>query len=224
MKTYKNWTKAGTQAEQEMEDGHIKEWKNTINALQSEDLSNYSILDFGCNQGAFLRHLHEKYPFNKATGIDLSEGAIEIAKSRKANLPIEYYTVSEFANKNEKFDVVISNSVIFFIPDLQQHAQQIKEYLNKDGVYYFSFCDFIKSQNIASLKQRINEWAETPLVIHSIDEIVKVFSEEGFEVEIKRMQPRNFITLKHDDQWNRNANDRLELYYRNRYIFRMVKQ
>lgn len=221
---YKNWTKGGTQAEQDMEDGHIKEWHNTINHLLSDDLKDYSILDFGCNQGAFLRYLHEKYPFKKATGIDLSVGAIEVATSRKGNLPIDYYVAEEFKDKNEKFDVVISNSVVFFIPDLQQHAQEIKEFLNEKGVYYFTYCDFIKSQNVAALKERINNWAETPLIIHSLDEISKIFSEEGFEVEIRRIQPKDFITLKYDDEWNRNAEDRLELYYKNRYIFRMIKQ
>lgn len=224
MKTYKNWTKAGTQAEQEMEDGHLNEWTNVIASLNSEDFNNYSILDFGCNQGAFLRLLNEKHPFTKATGIDLSSGAIEIANSRKQNLPIDYYTTEEFKNKNEKFDVTISNSVLFFIENLQQHAKEIHGYLNDNGVYYINFCDFIKSPNIALIKDKINKWAETPLIIHSLDEIVKVFSEEGFKVQLKRLSPTHFIPLKYGDEWYTNVDERLDLQYNNRYLFRMVKQ
>lgn len=224
MKTYKNWTKAGTQAEQDMEDSHLNEWKNVIESLDSKDFNNYSILDFGCNQGAFLKHLYEKYPFKTATGIDLSSGAIEIANSRKQNLPISYYTTQEFKTKNEKFDIAISNSVLFFIENLRQHAKEIYSYLNNKGVYYINFCDFIKSLNIATIKDKINDWAETPLIIHSLDEITKIFSEEGFDVQVKRLKPNHFISLKYKDEWYSNVDEKLELHYNNRYLFRMSKQ
>ncbi|MBS9774763.1 MAG: class I SAM-dependent methyltransferase [Tenacibaculum sp.] len=224
MKTYKNWTKEGSQAEQEMEDGHIKEWRNIINELQPDDFVNYSILDFGCNQGAFLKHLYKDYPFNKAVGIDLSCEAIKTANSRKENFPINYYTTEEFRNNDEKFDIVISNSVLFFIKDLAEHAKQIKSYLKDKGIYYINFCDFMKSSNIASIKEKIDSWAETPLVLHSLDEIVKVFSEEGFDVEVKRLRPSHFIPLKYNDEWYVNVSERLQINYENRYLFRIVKQ
>lgn len=224
MKIYKNWTKGGAQPEQDMEDGHLNEWKNVISELQGGDFESYSVLDFGCNQGAFLKHLYNKYPFKKGVGIDLSLGAIEVANKRKQNLPVSYYTTEDFKDSTEKFDIVISNSVLFFIEDLKQHAKEIGEYLNEEGVYYINFCDFIKSANIASIKEKIDSWAETPLILHSLDEIVKVFSEEGFEVQVKRLRTNDFISLKYSDEWYSSVDEKLELYYRNRYLFRIVKK
>lgn len=223
MKTYKTWTKDGLKSEQEMEDGHIKSWKDTISELYKDDFfDGYSILDFGCNQGGFLKHLYEIYPFKNALGLDIASDAIKIANERKQNLPIEYLCTNKLKNF-KPFDVVISTSVLFFIEDLRQHAKEIYNYLNEKGVYYISFSDFVSRPSLTKAKEEINRIAETPLVLHTLDDILKTFSEEGFEVQIKRAKPSYFIPLTSNDAWSLNVSEKMEQSYKHRYLFRMIK-
>lgn len=224
MKTYKTWTKDGLKSEQEMEDEHLESWKDTINQLNNDDFSKgYSILDFGCNQGGFLRLLNKKHPFKNALGIDIASDAIKIANERKGNLPVEYLCAGNLKNINNKFDVAISTSVLFFIEDLQQHANEMYNSLTDKAAYYISFSDFAKSPSLAKIKEEIDKIAETPLVVHTLDDIVKAFSEQGFRVQIKRTQPTYFTHLSPNDSWASNAFERIERSYKHRYLFRMVK-
>lgn len=225
MKRYKTWTKEGFNSEQEMEDEHLESWISTIEQLNIKDFSkDYSILDFGCNQGGFLRLLHKKHPFKNGVGIDIASDSIEVANQRKANLPLEYICTDTASNLNQTFDVAISTSVIFFIDDLNKHAKDIFNSLNKKGVYYISFSDFGKSPSLTKIKQEIIRISETPLVVHTLDDIVKAFSEEGFEVEVKRTQPDYFTSLKPNESWSSSAFEKIEHTYKNRYLFRMIKQ
>ncbi|MFT2603543.1 SAM-dependent methyltransferase, partial [Escherichia coli] len=58
-------------AENAMADGHAPIWRHLIGLVPEQDLSTRTVLDFGCNQGGFLRHLHALRPFRKALGIDI---------------------------------------------------------------------------------------------------------------------------------------------------------
>lgn len=223
----KNWTKEGLQAEQKMEELHTKTWRATINefGLYPDDFKDYSVLDFGCSQGAFLKHLYQRFPFKKGVGIDLASEPIEVANRRKDNLPLTYYTTEDFKAYTGKFDVVISNYVIFWIRDLVAHAKEINEILNDEGVYYFTFCDFMRSNEntIAHLKEGLDNWAETPLILHSLDEVVKTFSEADFDVEIKRLFNNNFMPLEYKNKWYSNIYAKISLQYEHTYLFRVEK-
>ncbi|MFX9073378.1 hypothetical protein ABTN28_19105, partial [Acinetobacter baumannii] len=44
-------------AENAMADGHAPIWRHLIGLVPEQDLSTRTVLDFGCNQGGFLRHM-----------------------------------------------------------------------------------------------------------------------------------------------------------------------
>lgn len=81
-------------AENRMSDGHAPIWRHLIDVMVERDLSEKSVLDFGCNQGGLLRHLHAIRPFRKALGVDIAEQSIARAEALKGNLPIPVsYTI-----------------------------------------------------------------------------------------------------------------------------------
>jgi predicted rRNA methylase YqxC with S4 and FtsJ domains len=43
------------------------------------DLSDRAILDFGCNQGGFLRFLYSQRPFKRGVGVDLARALLAAA-------------------------------------------------------------------------------------------------------------------------------------------------
>ncbi len=55
-------------AEDAMADGHAPIWRHLIGLVPEIDLSGRAVLDFGCNQGGFLRHLHALRPFTGRWG------------------------------------------------------------------------------------------------------------------------------------------------------------
>lgn len=75
-KTISTWY-VDPDAEDRMSDGHAPIWRHLIDLIVERDLSEKSVLDFGCNQGGLLRHLYAIRPFRKALGIDIAEQSIE---------------------------------------------------------------------------------------------------------------------------------------------------
>jgi 2-polyprenyl-3-methyl-5-hydroxy-6-metoxy-1,4-benzoquinol methylase len=61
--------------------GHSRYWRHFISSVPEIDLSEKSVLDFGCNQGGFLRLLHAMRPFRRGLGIYIASNSIAVAKS-----------------------------------------------------------------------------------------------------------------------------------------------
>jgi hypothetical protein len=55
---YEVWWREGVHGEQCMEDSHQAFWHKVIEMIVETDLRTATILDFGCNQGGFLRLLY----------------------------------------------------------------------------------------------------------------------------------------------------------------------
>jgi len=61
-----------------------------IDVSVSHDLHDSTILDYGCNQGGFLRMLYDRNPFRGAVGIDIARESVARADLLKGHRPIEY--------------------------------------------------------------------------------------------------------------------------------------
>jgi 2-polyprenyl-3-methyl-5-hydroxy-6-metoxy-1,4-benzoquinol methylase len=99
---YEVWWQEGDQS---MEDTHLPHWKRVLKFIPEQDLRDCSVLDFGCNQGGFLRLLYEQRPFKEAIGTDLARRSVELANSRKGDLPIQYVLTSCPEQFERRFDL-----------------------------------------------------------------------------------------------------------------------
>lgn len=86
--------------------------------VNSEQMKNMSVLDFGCGSGASTMVLSRMLPFTQITGVELEEDLLEIAKLRsvhyKAQHRIEFHLSPDGENLPENigsFDYVILNAV-----------------------------------------------------------------------------------------------------------------
>ena len=77
--------------------------------LESLRLADPEILDFGCGTGWFTAELSR---LGRATGIDLSEGAIAQAKATYPHIPFIAANLFETSFPAERFDVVVSQEVL----------------------------------------------------------------------------------------------------------------
>ncbi|MCG7407004.1 class I SAM-dependent methyltransferase [Paenibacillus sp. ACRRX] len=216
---YKVWWQEGDQS---MEDTHIPHWKRVLKFIPEEDLRSCSVLDFGCNQGGFLRLLYEERPYKEAIGTDLASESIAIANSRKNQLPIRYVLTSNPEQFEHRFDIAFSLAVLYLLPDLEAHARQIKKALKPGGVYYATYADYPSNPSFLRIKEKINTNSAIPMQEYSLDEIAGAFFKEGFKVSIRRMLPVDFVELAQASVWYECVADHLKYAYEQAYIFRLI--
>jgi len=96
--------------------------------------SNLKLLDIGCAYGSFLKAAKENFSI---TGTDISEHAIEVAKSRLPNAEIYTSAVADIP-LNNKFNVVTCFDILEHVPELDQALAHIQNLLEENGVLVLS--------------------------------------------------------------------------------------
>ncbi len=212
------------EAENNMEISHQPFWEKVLHHYKEKDLSDKRVLDFGCNQGGYLRYIYSQRAFKYGVGVDLAKKSVEKANDNKGELPIEYFVCDDVTKLGKKFDIALSTSVLYLIEDLPLHAKQIYEVLEIGGVYYASYSDYNGNPNLPDMYNQINFYASVKMQIYSLDYIAKVFAEAGFKVQIIRMKPIDFITIDVNDEWHKRVSERMMFEYEQSYLFRFIKQ
>ena len=97
----------------------INDWKDkrhdTMLTMLSElRLDHSKLLDLGCGPGRYTEKLTR---FGQVTGIDLSEQAINVARSRYPGITFVAGSLYELPLPREYFDVVVSQEVIDHVED-----------------------------------------------------------------------------------------------------------
>jgi len=220
---YDYWWEDPQGGEDAMEIQHRQHWGKTLHYIKEKDLTDTKVLDFGCNQGGFLRFLYAQRPFKEAIGVDLATKSIEVAEKRKGDLPVHYKNTSRPDKLGVLFDIAFSISVLYLIEDLDEHAQIINRCLNMGGVYYTTYTDYNGNPNLPDMFKAINRGANLQMQLHSLDEIAKAFWKSGFRVELQRLRPQDYIQLNQNDSWHARIQEKMSYEYEQGYIFRMTK-
>jgi SAM-dependent methyltransferase len=186
------------------------------------DLRTSTLLDFGCNQGGFLRFLYERRPFASAVGVDLARKSVEVARARVGGLPITYLATSTLEPSLGRFDIAVSSAVIYLIDDLAAHAREIKQVLKPEGVYYATYSDYGGNPSLPSMREQINRHGAVKMQEHALDDIALAFQGEGFTVEMRRLLPEGFIPVRLPDRFFRRLGDRMLYEYQQAYVFRFT--
>ena len=121
MNLIESWSKLKSE-EDVMNDHHAPFWRSMIQQMSEKDLHTASVLDFGCNQGGFLRTLYRIKPFRRGLGVDLAIRSLEIADGLKGDMPLQYTTPEILADMEENIDIAFSHDVIYLLDDLKEHA------------------------------------------------------------------------------------------------------
>ena len=64
--------------EEAMGAAHTPIWRHMIDVSVSDDLRDATVLDYGCNQGGFLRMLYDRHPFRAGVGLDIARAAEDV--------------------------------------------------------------------------------------------------------------------------------------------------
>jgi len=114
---------------------HLNEWsirrgEVILRYLQSLNIENPRILDFGCGTG-WLSEMLAK--FGPVTGVDLAESAIATARARCPQGTFFAGDIFKMSLPTEHFDVVVSQEVIAHVPDQVAYIERAADVLKPGG-------------------------------------------------------------------------------------------
>lgn len=98
-----------------------------------------SFLDVGCNTGFAVEAA--RLLGCEATGIDLSDEAIDIAKKSYENCHFFNVTIEEFAKTDKQYDIISCAEVIEHVTDAHSFLNTVQSLLKTGGVLYLTTPD-----------------------------------------------------------------------------------
>ena len=203
-----------------MTDEHAWIWREMIRCIPQTDLSQHRVLDIGCNQGGFLRLLHDTRPFAAGVGVDLARDRIALANAAKGDRPLDYIATQTLADAGEGFDLAFSHEVIYLIEDLDDHARQVMSALAPGGHYDAVTCCHADNPLWPRWRDKINAFSNIDVPSHSVAQIAQAFRNAGFDVAISRFLASTAIPDEGPSDYFPTELDRLDIYCTWKLCFR----
>ncbi|NDH63351.1 MAG: class I SAM-dependent methyltransferase [Alphaproteobacteria bacterium] len=208
--------------EEAMGAAHAPIWRHMIDVSVSDDLRDATVLDYGCNQGGFLRMLYDRHPFRAGVGLDIARESVARAELLKRQRPIEYRAGSIAADLGHSFDFAFSHEVLYLLPDLSVHAADMKEALRPGGTYVAAVGCHTDSAVWPKWRKLIAETSSIPVYDHSLDRVAKAFSDAGFTVSVRPLALDAFMPVTVGSEYFPKIVDQLRYYSQDKVLFRFV--
>ncbi len=206
-----------------MADIHTPYWQHFIEVLPEKDLTDRTVLDFGCNRGGFLRLLYDTRPFRQGLGLDIASQSIAEAKKAAGDRPLSYHVDSDPARMGIEFDLAFSYEVIYLLPNLGEHARQIGASLHMGGIYYAVTGCHTESPLWNRRKEVIAASSNTPVQSYSADDYINAFAENGFAVTLRKFGFCGFVPPPVNRKFHPGIMDALTYNDNEKILFRFEK-
>ena len=220
--TIATWNRS--QAEEDaMGAAHAPIWRRMMDVSVADDMADKTVLDFGCNQGGFLRFLYDHHPFKSGLGIDIARESVGRAELLKGHRPIEYKVSPSAAAMGRVFDLAFSHEVLYLLPDLGGHARDIKAALRPGGVYIAAIGCHKDSALWPRWRQLIGDTSSIAVQDHSLEDVAGAFTEAGFSVSVRPLALDAFMPVTMGSAYFPRIVDQLNYYTTDKVLFRFVR-
>ncbi len=139
-----------------------------------------SFLDLGCNTG-FAVEAARKLGF-EATGYDLSEEAIKLARETYGNCTFNYGTAIDVASKGVSYDAVLCAEMVEHLTELSTFAKALSSLVKPSGILYLTTPDAGRYSNPTELIAWKEVCPPEHLIYFGRQQIKRFLEEAGFEV------------------------------------------
>ena len=220
--TVKTWH-LDPEAENAMGQGHAPIWRHMIGLVPEQDLTGRTVLDFGCNQGGFLRLLYAMRPFARGLGLDITTDSIARANALKGDLPLQYEVIGDLAPWEDAFDLAFSHEALYLLPDLDQHAATMARLLRQGGVYYAVTGCHVDNPLWPHWRDFIPKITSVPVSNHAIEDYAAAFRRQGLAVTARKLRFDGFIAVEPGGGWYPKVWDELNYLNDAKIMFRIAK-
>jgi len=210
--------------EEAMGAAHAPIWRRMIDVSVPHDFGDSTVLDYGCNQGGFLRLLYDNHPFESAVGIDIARESVARAELLKGHRPISYKVADQAASVGQSFDFVFSHEVIYLLPDVAAHARDIRMAVRPGGTYIAAIGCHTDSSLWPRWRSLIAASSSIPIYDHSLEDVAKAFAETGFTVSVRPLALDAFMHVPIGSAYFPKVTDQLRYYTADKVLFRFVRR
>ncbi|MFI5001893.1 MAG: class I SAM-dependent methyltransferase [Reyranellales bacterium] len=210
--------------EDSMGASHAPIWRRMIDVSVPAHLNQSTVLDYGCNQGGFLRLLYDRHPFLGAVGIDIARESVARAELLKGQRPIDYKVSDSAAALGRTFDYAFSHEVLYLLPDIAVHANDMRAALRPGGAYVAAMGCHTDSAVWPRWRTLIAETSSIPIYDHSLEDVAKAFSQAGFTVSVRPLALDAFMAVTVGSSYFPKITDQLRYYNEDKVLFRFVRQ
>lgn len=152
-----------------------------------------SFLDIGCNTGFGVEAARQLG--YRATGIDLSEEAIEIARRLYPENRFIFGTAQGFAQNGEYFDAILCREVIEHMPEVHSFMAALRSLLKVGGVLWLTTPDAEHFR----VPKNFPEWKEVIPPEHvsffNLKSLRRLLSEYGIEILHKNFELKSSLRV-----------------------------
>lgn len=209
--------------EDEMGPSHVPIWRRMIALVQELDLAQSDVLDFGCNQGGFLRQLYAARPFRRGVGVDIATTSLAIAAEMGRRLPIDYLPSDRLAEFDGRFHLAFSHEVVYLVSDLDSHAATILSALRPGGVYYAATACHTANRLWPAWRRAIERHSNLAFPDRSPEEYANAFRRAGFAVSVRPFGLDEFLDYDGESEFYPTIADRIYAAREAKLLFRLVK-
>jgi SAM-dependent methyltransferase len=167
--------------------------------------------------------LYDRHPVQAGVGIDIARESVARAQLLKRQRPIEYQAADHAAELGRAFDFAFSHEVLYLLPDLADHAADIKAALRPGGAYVAAMGCHTDSAVWPRWRKVIAETSSIPVYDHSLDRVAAIFSEAGFAVSVQPLALDAFMPVTVGSDYFPKIVDQLRYYSQDKVLFRFVR-
>lgn len=206
-----------------MGDAHTPVWRRMVEVSKLGDLSGSDVLDFGCNQGGFLRMLYTTHRFRSGVGVDIARDSVARAEALKGDRPLSYHVGSEVATLGRRFDLAFSHEVLYLLPDLAEHARDMAVVL-RPGASYIAAMGCHRDMPLwPRWRELIGSMSTVKVQNHSLEDVAGAFSDAGFSIAARSLQLEDFLPVNLGNQHYPRIVDLIRYYTIDKVLFRFTR-
>lgn len=164
---------------------------NLVDMIARDSRAQISVLEIGCDCGATLLEIRNRYPQAAVYGVELNEKAAIVA-SHVASVQVKNIEEQNLEFATQAFDYIIFGDVLEHLHDPLKTIQYCRRFLKDEGYILASIPNLMHISVLEGLLRGNFTYTETGLLdkthIHffTFNEIVRMFNAGGYEIEDMR--------------------------------------
>lgn len=161
------------------------------------------ILDLGSGCGTLLPLLQQQFPQAEIVAVDIADQRLAVSQQLNSNTTIDFVTAdaTELPFTDQHFDLVISNLMLHWLPDIPSCFQQVKRMLKTNGLFALtcfgpdSFVELGRSQTLIDMHNIGDEMIRCGLTHPILDSEVLTVEYDSVDDAITDLNANGEIAL-----------------------------